>query len=88
MGGSITAAALVTMLDRRTIFQQSMLAGSMTLSHPAVAQFMQTHSAAQLSALVQQQSTTLAYADVLLVSGLIAAALAPLLFLLPRKKAV
>lgn len=87
MGGSITAAALVTLLDRRAVFHQSNLAASMTLAHPAVAQFMQTHSAAQLSGLVEQQSTVLAYGDVLLVAGVIAAGLAPLVFLLPRKKA-
>jgi DHA2 family multidrug resistance protein len=86
MGGSITAAALVTLLDRREAFHQTTLAGSMTLGRAPVAHFMQSHSAAQLSALVEQQSTVLAYGDVLLISGVIAAMLAPLVFLLPRKK--
>jgi DHA2 family multidrug resistance protein len=87
MGGSITAAALVTLLDRREVFHQSTLAATATLDRPAVAHFMQSHSAAQLSALVEAQSYVLAYGDVLLAGGIIAASLAPFVFLLPRKKA-
>ncbi len=87
MGGSVTAAVLVTLLDRREAFHQSILAGSITLHSEAVTQFLQTHPPAQLLALVTQQATVLAYADVLLAGGVAVCVLAPLVILLKRKPA-
>ncbi|HET9029577.1 MAG TPA: DHA2 family efflux MFS transporter permease subunit [Candidatus Aquilonibacter sp.] len=86
MSGSITAALLVTLLDRREVFHQAVLAAGATLDRSAVAQFLHGHSLAQLASIVDAQATTLAYDDVLLVAGTVVCALAPLVLLLPRKK--
>lgn len=85
MGGSITAAAFVALLDRREVFHQAMLAGEETLHRAAVSQFVHAHSIAQLASLVNQQASVLAYDDVLLIGSVTVCVLAPLIALLPRK---
>ena len=63
LGGSIAAAGLVTFVERREDFHQAVLASSVTLARPAVASFLQSHSASALAGIVDREAATLAYAD-------------------------
>lgn len=87
LGGSIAIAALVAIIERRADFHQAVLAGSATLDRPGVALFLQQHSAAQLAAIVQTQSTALAFADGFFLTGVVGLFAAPLPFLMLLKKA-
>lgn len=90
LGGSISTAILVTLLDRRGAFHLDNLAGSITLSHPAVQQALAAHAPiAAVAGLVDQQATTMAFADAFYVLGIITFALSPLVLLLrpPRRGA-
>jgi MFS transporter, DHA2 family, multidrug resistance protein len=88
LGGSIAAAAVVTMADRREVFHQAVLSGSITLQRPDVAHFMNSHAhpVAQLTQLVASQSTVLAYADALLAAGVFVAAFSPFATLLKQRQ--
>jgi MFS transporter, DHA2 family, multidrug resistance protein len=89
LGGSISTAVLVTLLDRRGAFHQDQLAASVNLASPAVQQAMAAH--AQLSTvagLVSAQANTLAFADAFYFLGVVTLILTPLvLFLRPPKTA-
>jgi DHA2 family multidrug resistance protein len=83
LGGSIATAILVTLLDRRSAFHQDALAGDFTLSHAAVERALEAHqSLAQLSQLVVQQASTMAFADAFFFLGVVTIVLTPLVFLL------
>jgi DHA2 family multidrug resistance protein len=65
LGGSIAIAALSTLVDRRTAFHLSVLAGSVTPGAPAVSNLPSADlHAGQLFGIVNGQATILAYADV------------------------
>jgi DHA2 family multidrug resistance protein len=90
LGGSISAAFLVTLLDRRGALHLDELAGRITLQSPAVQQALQHHAPlALLAGLVQQQAATMAFADAFYVLGAVTLILTPLVFLLraPRGSA-
>ncbi|MBV8374504.1 MAG: DHA2 family efflux MFS transporter permease subunit [Candidatus Eremiobacteraeota bacterium] len=83
LGGSISTAVLVTLLDRRGAQHLDTLAGSVTLRNPAVASAVQQHaSISQLAGAVGQQASALAFADAFYVLGAITLLLTPLVFLL------
>lgn len=88
LGGSVAAAAVVTMADRREMFHQSVLSSTITLQRPEVASFVQSHphSIAQLAQLVASQSTVLAYGDALLVAGIFVAAFSPFVTFLKQRQ--
>jgi hypothetical protein len=88
LGGSVAAAAVVTMADRRAQFHQAMLAGSTTLQRPDIASFVQshTHAVAQLSQIVASQSTILAYADALFAAGVFVACFSPFVTFLKQQR--
>lgn len=88
LGGSVAAAAVVTMADRRQQFHQSMLAGSATLHRPDVAAFMQTHPhpVAQLAQIIASQSTILAYGDALFAAGVFVACFSPFVTFLKQQR--
>jgi DHA2 family multidrug resistance protein len=91
LGGSVSTAFLVTLLDRRTALHLDSLAGTVTLQNPAVAQALQEHAPiAQLAGLVNQQAATMAFADAFYVLGGITLLLTPLVLLLrsPRRTAL
>ncbi|MDE2481977.1 MAG: DHA2 family efflux MFS transporter permease subunit [bacterium] len=83
LGGSISTAVLVTLLDRRGAFHQDILAARVTLANPAVQRAMQAHAPlAALAGLVQQQAATMAFADAFFFLGAVTLVLTPLVLLL------
>jgi DHA2 family multidrug resistance protein len=83
LGGSISAASLVTLLDRRGALHLDNLAGSITLRSPAVGQAIAHHEQlAQLAGAVGRQASALAFADAFYALGAVTLLLTPLVFLL------
>src|SRR5579872_816276 len=67
LGGSISTAMLVTLLDRRSALHQANLAGDMSLRNPAVQAALAHHEPlATIYQLLLQQSTAMAFADAFL----------------------
>ena len=90
LGGSISTAILVTLLDRRSAFHQDVLAGNITLAHPNVNHISVLQGALpKLAAGVAQQAATLSFADAFIFLGVITLVLSPLVLLLrvPRAPA-
>jgi DHA2 family multidrug resistance protein len=90
LGGSISTAVLVTLLDRRSAFHQDMLAGSITLARPAVQHALSAHASLEaISGLVAQQASTMSFADAFYFLGAVTLLLSPLVLLLrtPNAKA-
>lgn len=85
LGGSIAAAALVTLVDRREQFHQTVLAATATTARPVVASFLQSHPAAQLAHLVAAQANILAYGDALMAAGAFVACFSPFVTFLTQK---
>ncbi len=87
LGGSISTAMLVTLLDRRTAFHGDILASEVTRKSIAVIHASQAHAPLTLlSGLVQQQATTMAFADAFVFLGILTLLLAPLSWLLNPPK--
>ncbi|MEO9170428.1 MAG: DHA2 family efflux MFS transporter permease subunit [Candidatus Baltobacteraceae bacterium] len=87
LGGSISAATMVTILDRRDAFHNDALAAHINLASPAVQRVMQAHgSMERLSALVAQQAATMSFADAFYVLGIVTFVLTPLVLLLRAPK--
>lgn len=85
LGGSISTAFLVTLLDRRAAAHLSDLAGNATLNNPAVVSFLRHHlPLAELFGIINQQALALAYADASLFLALLSLVLSPLVFFLRR----
>lgn len=83
LGGSISTASLVTLLDRRGALHLDALAGQLTLAKPAVQQALQHHAPiASIAGLVNAQAATMAFADAFYVLGAVTLVLTPLVFLL------
>jgi MFS transporter, DHA2 family, multidrug resistance protein len=88
LGGSISTAVLVTLLDRRSAFHQDRLAASVTLSNPAVQNAIAHHTTlSSVSALVAQQASTMSFADAFYFLGVVTLLLSPLVLLLRPPKA-
>jgi DHA2 family multidrug resistance protein len=87
LGGSISTAILVTMLDRRGALHFDTLAGDITRRSLGAAQFMQ-HNASlyQITLIVRQQAMTMAFADAFYFLGVVSLVLAPLALLLRTPK--
>jgi MFS transporter, DHA2 family, multidrug resistance protein len=91
LGGSLSTAMLVTLLDRRNAFHQSDLAGNMTLRNTVLDTALQHHaSLSNIYRLVVQQSLTMAFADAFAFLGIVTLLLTPVVLLLrtPRHGAV
>ncbi len=91
LGGSISTAVLVTLLDRRGAFHQDILAARVTLANPAVQRALQEHAPlALIAGIVQQQAATMAFADAFFFLGAVTLVLTPLVFFLraPRGTSV
>ena len=87
LGGSISTALLVTLLDRRGAFHRDVLRGNITLSRPIAQHVTAVHNALpQVAGLVAQQAATLSFADAFLFLGAITLVLTPLVFLLRPPK--
>jgi DHA2 family multidrug resistance protein len=86
LGGSISTAMLVTLLDRRGAQHLDTLAGEVTRHSVAAVQFLAHAPVALLAQIVAAQATTMAFADAFYFLGVITLVLAPLSLLLrPRK---
>jgi len=87
LGGSIMIAILSTLLDRRSAFHLSVIAGALTPSAPAVQLYPQTAPALRaLYGLALDQATICAYEDISLVLGALAFAAILVVFLMPPPK--
>lgn len=88
LGGSISTAVLVTLLDRRGAFHQDNLAASVNLARPAVQHALSAHAPlAKILGLVVQQATTMSFADAFYFLGIVTLVLTPLVLLLRPPKA-
>lgn len=85
LGGSITGAAAVTLIDRRADFHLDTIAGTTTLANPAVRTFLAHGTLGQLSQAVFAQAETMAFADTALAVGAIALILVPLVAIMKRQ---
>ncbi len=85
LGGSVAAASLVTLMDRREEFHQDVLASNVSLHSVAVGTFLQQHSLASLYQMVTAQATTLAYGDAFALIGALGLLAVPLVSLLQGK---
>lgn len=89
LGGSLSTAILVTMLDRRTAFHQATLAAGITHANANVARLLAVTGPAGLQRIygvVVREATTLAYADAFWMLGIVAFGLAPLVFLIRTQR--
>ncbi len=88
LGGSLSTATLVTLLDRRNALHQSNLAGAITLRNHAVNTALQHHAPiVNIYGAVVQQSQTMAFADAFVFLGIVTLFLTPVVLLLrtPRR---
>jgi len=87
LGGSISTAVLVTLLDRRGALHLDKLAAQVNLANPAVQGAIANHvSLGQIAAIVARQASTLAFADAFYVLGAITLLLTPLVLLLRTRR--
>lgn len=87
LGGSISTAVLVTLLDRRGALHLDKLAAQVNLASPAVQGAIEHHvSLGQIAGIVMQQASTLAFADAFYVLGAITLLLTPFVFLLRTQR--
>jgi DHA2 family multidrug resistance protein len=87
LGGSISTAVLVTLLDRRGAFHQDHLAASVNLASPAVQRALQAHAPlSSVAGLVSQQASTMAFADAFYFLGVVTLIFLPLVLLLRPPK--
>jgi MFS transporter, DHA2 family, multidrug resistance protein len=87
LGGSISTAILVTLLARRNAFHQDALAQFIQPAYGPVARFLGEHgSLGQLYGTVLREASTMSFADCQFVLGVLAIALLPLTFVLPKPK--
>jgi DHA2 family multidrug resistance protein len=88
LGGSISTAALVTLLARRDAFHQDTLAQFVQPAYGPVARAL-THPGAldQIYGLVVREATVMSFADCQFVLGVLAIVLLPVVFILPKRRA-
>ena len=86
LGGSISTAALVTLLARRQAFHQDILAANVTPAFRPLTNFIAQHgSIAQLYGDVLNEASALSYADAQFAIGILALVLLPIVFIMPKK---
>jgi DHA2 family multidrug resistance protein len=87
LGGSLSTAALVTLLARSNAAHQEDLAGFMQPAYAPFATFIGRHgSLGQLYADVLNQASALSFADCQRVLGIVAIVLVPLVFVMPKRR--
>jgi DHA2 family multidrug resistance protein len=87
LGGSISTAVLVTLLARRDAFHQDTLAQFVQPAYGPVARFLGAHgSLGQLYADVVKEASVMSFADCQFVLGVLAIALLPLVFVMPKRR--
>lgn len=87
LGGSLSTATLVTLLDRRSALHQVSLAGEITLRNTRVHDAIAHHATlASIYGVVLQQALTMAFADAFIFLAAITVLLTPLVLLLRSPK--
>jgi len=86
LGGSISTAALVTLLSHREAFHQTILAAGVTLHSSLVRDVVAHHQLNVLYHALVQQANTMAFADASYLVGFAGFFCIPLVFLLERRK--
>jgi DHA2 family multidrug resistance protein len=89
LGGSLSTAVLVTMLDRRAAFHQSMLAAGITHANSSVQRILLSvgpEGLQRIYAVVVREANTLAFADAFWMLGIVAFVLAPLVLLIRTQR--
>jgi DHA2 family multidrug resistance protein len=88
LGGSIASASSIAFFDRRTSFHAEILAGAADARHLAALGLQPTRDAINnLAGLVNQQATTMGFADTMLGVAVLAAIVLPFVLAFPRSKA-
>jgi hypothetical protein len=80
-------AGLDVLIDLRWSFHSLLFGGAAQLSNPAVNQFLQHGSVAELAQLVNGQAAIASYADATFAVAFVAAVCLPLIFLMRKPKA-
>jgi DHA2 family multidrug resistance protein len=86
LGGSISTAALVTLLAHREAFHQTILAANATLASAPVRDLIGQYGIGTLYNIVLQQANTMAFADASFTLGVLTLAATPIVLLLGRAK--
>jgi DHA2 family multidrug resistance protein len=87
LGGSISTAVLVTLLAQRSAFHQANIAQYIQPAYNPIARFIGEHgSIAQLYGVVLREASVMSFADCQWVLGVLAIALLPLVFVMPKRK--
>jgi DHA2 family multidrug resistance protein len=79
LGGSLSSAALVTLVDRRSQWHETILAASANAARPVVVEFLKHHAVRQLDEMVRGEAQTLAYADAFIAVACLTLSLCPML---------
>jgi DHA2 family multidrug resistance protein len=89
LGGSVASAASIAFFDRRTSFHSTVLAGASTPQHLSALGIAPTPgSIAGLAQLINQQASTMGFADTIAATAILAAVVVPIVLAFPRSKAM
>ena len=89
LGGSVASAASIAYFDRRTSFHSTILSGASNAHHLAALGLQPTPNAiAGLAQVINQQATTMGFADTIAATALVAAIVVPSVLFFPRSKAM
>ena len=89
LGGSVASAVSIAFFDRRTSFHSTMLSGASDAHHLATLGLQPTQQAiAGLAQLINQQASTMGFADTIGATAVAAAIVVPLVLFFPRSKAM
>ena len=86
LGGSVAVALLDVVIDRREQFHSAILSANLTLSNPAVRDFLRSNPLSGLAQLMYGQSAILSFADATFVIAVVSLICAPLIFLMRKPK--
>jgi hypothetical protein len=87
LGGSISTAALVTLLARREACHQVALAQNVSLGYAPVREFLNHNGSIDaLYATILCEASALSYADCQFVLGVLAVVLLPVVLVLPKRR--
>jgi DHA2 family multidrug resistance protein len=87
LGGSISTAMLVTLLDRRSAFHQDVLAQYIQPAYAPLASLLARHvPAGAIYAVVAREASAMSFADCQFALGIVVFALMPLVLFLPKRR--
>jgi len=88
LGGSFSTAALVTLLAQRNAFHQSVLAGTATLTNPALSALVHGGGGTigALYGAILTQASAMSFADAQFALGVLCFALMPFILVMPKRR--